>query len=338
MERIEALKAWVQSELGLPDPDLRPASSDASFRRYFRLFGADRSYIVMDAPPQQEDVRPYIKVADLFAASGLHVPIVYRRDVAQGFLLLSDLGTQDYLGALNEASADGLYGDAIAALLSLQAGCSVHADLPPYDEALLQREMMLFRDWLVVRHLGLSLSTDEEKMLEASFTLLVRNALEQPQVCVHRDYHSRNLMVKAQQNPGVLDFQDAVIGPVTYDLVSLLRDCYIRWPQARVEHWANAFREQAISRGIMDDVDRTTFTRWFDLMGVQRHLKASGIFARLNHRDHKPGYLADIPRTLGYILQVAPRYDELKPLDIFIRTRVIRGFDDSGLPLLAAPA
>jgi len=327
-ERLEQLKRWLESELEFSDYTLAPASSDASFRRYFRVVHGGASFIVMDAPPDREDSRPFIRVAKRLFDAGLNAPEVLDDDLEQGFLLLSDLGSTPYLGALNEASVERLYGDALGALAGIQA-CACDG-LPPYDRALLLREMELFREWLVGKHLGIALDDAQHAMLDSVFGLLAENALAQPRVFVHRDYHSRNLMVTARNNPGILDFQDAVCGPVTYDLVSLLRDCYIAWPRARVEDWALGYQELAIQTGILreEHEDPAQFLRWFDLMGVQRHLKASGIFARLNHRDGKPGYLGDIPRTLGYITGLAHRHAALAPLCAFIENEVLARLRD----------
>jgi len=322
-ERLEQLKRWLESELEFSDYTLAPASSDASFRRYFRVMHDGASFIVMDAPPDREDSRPFIRVAKQLFDAGLNAPEVLDEDLQQGFLLLSDLGSTPYLGALNEAGVERLYGDALGALASIQT-CACDG-LPPYDRALLLREMELFREWLVGKHLGIALSDAQHAMLDSAFALLADNALAQPRVFVHRDYHSRNLMVTARNNPGILDFQDAVCGPVTYDLVSLLRDCYIAWPRARVEDWALGYQELAIQTGILHEEheDPVQFLRWFDLMGVQRHLKASGIFARLNHRDGKPGYLGDIPRTLAYITDLAQRHAAIAPLCAFVENEVL---------------
>lgn len=310
--RLEQLNLWLTKTLGLPSYEIAPASSDASFRRYFRIGFDGESRIVMDAPPDKEDSRPFISIGKQLHAVGLNVPEILAEDLEQGFLLLSDLGTQQYLSALNTDTVDRLYGDALGALAVLQT-CGPGADvLPCYDEELLRREMGLFSDWYLGRHLGLNPGKSEQAVLDEVFTLLVGNALDQPRVSVHRDYHSRNLMVSAH-NPGILDFQDAVHGPVTYDLVSLLRDCYIDWPRERVEQWVLGYHDIAIDHGILRGPQEERFLRWFDLMGVQRHLKATGIFARLNHRDGKPGYLNDIPRTLGYVVEVSGRYPELGP-------------------------
>jgi aminoglycoside/choline kinase family phosphotransferase len=315
-DRFSAVQQWARERLDWPDAELEPASADASFRRYFRVQRDGVSYIVMDAPPDKEDCGPFIRVTELLLEVGLHVPEILDRDVEQGLLLLSDLGSRLYLDSLNEDTVERLYGDALGALASLQSCAALDSGLPPYSQDLLMFEMTLFRDWLVETHLGLELETAQQAALQRSFEALVRSALAQPLVCVHRDYHSRNLMVSGYHNPGILDYQDAVLGPVTYDLVSLLRDCYIAWPRARVEAWAAGYYELALQTGILrpQQADEAVFLRWFDWMGVQRHLKAAGIFARLNHRDGKAGYLKDIPRTLDYVVDVCSRYAELEEL------------------------
>ena len=312
--RRDALVRWLQAELGLPALDLEPASEDASFRRYYRVRYAGRSVIAMDAPPDKENVRVYMDVARLFRHLGLNVPEVLASDLERGFLLITDLGTALYLHALNDATVERLYGDALGALMVLQACGPADAALPCYDQKLLRNELELFREWYLKKHLGFALDEPRNQRLDAAFERLVGSALEQPQVCVHRDYHSRNLMVTARNNPGILDFQGAVVGPVTYDLVSLLRDCYVAWPRARVEEWALGYHDLAVQSGVLREENEERFLRWFDLMGVQRHLKAAGIFARLHHRDGKPAYLRDIPRTLGYAREVSARYPELSDL------------------------
>lgn len=322
-KREQALTHWLTQRLGLRNIRIAPASDDASFRRYFRVTLADgATRIAMDAPPDREDCEPFLRLAEQLAAVGLHVPLIHAADPVQGFILLEDLGTVHYLDRLDEANADRLYGDALAALAVLQS-VGPHQGVPPYDEELLRREMALFPEWLLSRHLQLGLESTEQARLAGSFDLLVESALEQPRVCVHRDYHSRNLLVSESPSPGILDFQDAVLGPVTYDLVSLLKDCYIAWPLERVQGWAMGYFQLAVQSGVLQPSHEARFLRWFDLMGVQRHLKASGIFARLNHRDGKPGYLADIPRTLGYIVEVAGRYPELADLGELIERRVL---------------
>ena len=325
-ERLEQITAWLNSDPDFAGADIRPASADASFRRYFRVRTADASYIVMDAPPDKEDMRPFLKIDALLLGIGLHVPQVLRTDVERGFYLLSDLGDEHYLQALDAGSVQRLYGDALSALLVIQARGPQAGELPHYDRPLLLREMELFREWLLGRHLNMEMPAERHAQLEGWFDVLAQSALEQPQVCVHRDYHSRNLMVVARNNPGILDFQDAVIGPVTYDLVSLLRDCYIAWPRAQVEDWALGYYELAVQSGVLrsSEVDERRFLKWFDWMGVQRHLKAAGIFARLYRRDGKPGYLNDIPRTLGYVEEVAARYPQLAGLDALVRQTIER--------------
>ncbi len=323
-QRLRQLERWVETQLPRCFPDwgqgeyrIAPASADASFRRYFRLSHSDRqeSLIVMDAPPEKEDSAPFVAIARTVRGCGLHAPELHAVDLEQGFMLLSDLGSTPYLDRLDHEQVDHLYGDAMTALLELQQHWPENHSLPPYDQALLMREMELFREWYLQVHRDHPLTPAEHQMLDQQFELLAALALEQPRVAVHRDYHSRNLMVVEGANPGVIDFQDAVHGPVTYDLVSLLRDCYIDWPQTDIERWVSRYYQQLIERSLIpSDVELEQFMRWFDWMGVQRHLKAIGIFARLNHRDGKPGYLDDIPRTLGYVVAVSERHPELAPL------------------------
>ncbi|KAB7623863.1 phosphotransferase [Alkalilimnicola sp. S0819] len=326
--RLQQLEHWLREELRLPYTALAPASSDASFRRYFRIQVPEGSHVVMDAPPEREDCRPFVSIAWALRDIGLNVPQVLEMDLSQGFLLLSDLGNSQYLSELDPNSVERLYGDALDALerLQLHGPSGDAAGLPDYDRALLLGEMELFREWLLQRHLGLDTSA-EDAMLDHSFALLAEAALEQPRVCVHRDYHSRNLMVVEQDNPGILDFQDAVIGPITYDLVSLLRDCYIAWPRSQVEAWALDYRRRPAIGELCGEVSDEQWLRWFDLMGAQRHLKAAGIFARLWHRDGKPGYLADLPRTVRYISQVAETHPELDELNRYLHARVLPVLD-----------
>lgn len=321
-DREQLLRQWLDAVLPAPLTRIAPASSDASFRRYFRVWSADQTRIVMDAPPDKEDCRPFIAIAQALRGLGLNAPEVLAADLDQGWLLLTDLGSRQYLAELDSHRAPRLYDDALAALARLQTGGDPNSTLlPPYDAALLHREMDLFRDWFLGRLLGLDLREDEHHALDQAVARLVANALEQPQVWVHRDYHSRNLMISDPDNPGILDFQDAVVGAVTYDLASLLRDCYIAWPRSQVETWALDYRLRLRALGMagLDNADQ--FLRWFDLMGAQRHLKAVGIFARLYLRDGKPGYLGDIPRTLNYVLEVADRYSELVDLQSLLRAR-----------------
>lgn len=305
--------ATLDSPKTLPE-SLRPASADASFRRYFRIDAADGgTLIAMDAPPPQEDVRPFVQVAELFGATGVTVPQVLAQDVERGFLLLSDLGTTTYLNQLNADTAHKLYIDAIDALVLLQAQ-SKPGQLPAYDRELLQRELMLFPEWYLGKHLKATLDDKQKADLDKVFEILLANNLAQPQVYVHRDYHSRNLMVLDKGNPGILDFQDAVYGPITYDLVSLLRDAYIQWDEEMVLDWAIRYWERARRAGLPVSHDIDAFYRDFEFMGLQRHLKVLGIFARLYHRDGKDGYLNDIPLVMAYTRKTAYRYKEFAPL------------------------
>lgn len=331
-ERLSLLNHWLKDTLGLDDYQLAPASADASFRRYFRVSWDGQSRVVMDAPPEKEDTGPFIGIAAQFKKLGLNVPVVLELDAVNGFLLLTDLGSQDYLSALDRQSVAPLYSAALGALLKLQS-CVIPADypFPLYDRTLLMNEMGLFRDWYLGRHLGMGLSTESQAMLSRLFDTLADSALAQPQAVVHRDYHSRNLMV-CEPKPGILDFQDAVIGPLTYDLVSLLRDCYIAWPRRQVEHWVEQYYQKLLAEEMLRDVDSGQFLAWFDLMGVQRHLKASGIFARLNYRDGKQGYLKDIPRTMGYVKEVAGRYPQLADFADFIGQLEAKGEHYPDLP------
>lgn len=314
--RLTQLKQWLA---GLPAtpvlPDsIRPASSDASFRRYFRVDGSQGgTYIVMDAPPPQEDVRPFIHVAEVFGQSGVSVPKIIEKDIERGFLLLSDLGSTTYLNQLNHDSAHKLYLDAIDSLVLFQAQ-SKPGVLPEYDRALLLRELMLFPDWYVGKHLNITLSDKQTADLNKVFDTLLANNLAQAQVYVHRDYHSRNLMVMPQGNPGILDFQDAVYGPITYDLVSLLRDAYIQWDEEMVLDWAIRYWERAKRAGLPVNPDVDAFYRDFEFMGLQRHLKVLGIFARLYHRDGKDAYLKDLPLVMEYTRNAAKRYTVMTPL------------------------
>jgi N-acetylmuramate 1-kinase len=322
-QRERLLQIWLTNSVGLTDFSIELASGDASFRRYYRLVMSDgASRIVMDAPPEREDCGPFVAVARHLGELGLNVPVVYEADLEQGFLLLSDLGNEHYLDQLGQGQEDSLYADALGALMVMQAS-AVMDGLPVYSQELLMQEMGLFREWLLNKHLGLVLDVGEQQMLDNFFDLLVTSALEQPQLFVHRDYHSRNLLVTPDPNPGILDFQDAVVGPITYDLVSLLKDCYISWPREQVKEWVFGYFDLAFQSGVLRKEHEGSFLRWFDLMGVQRHLKASGIFARLNIRDGKSGYLKDIPRTLNYIVELVPEYPELEQLAALISGRVL---------------
>jgi len=319
--RCTELSIWLEQALPGCQGRLVPASGDASFRRYFRTRIADLSRVVMDAPPATENLQAFIDVANLMREAGVTVPAVHAADLERGFAVLSDLGSRHYLETLGADNSDRLYRDAIAALVRLQAGIDTEdCGRPAYDAALLRRELDIFRDWFLGRLLGSPLDGDAASLFERVSATLVTSALEQPRVFVHRDYHSRNLMVCASGNPGILDFQDAVVGPISYDLASLLRDCYVAWPEPRVARWRQAYVEQAIASDLLAATDAPRFERWFDLMGMQRHLKAVGIFARLQLRDGKGGYLKDIPRTLGYVDSVCTKYPELAEFGEFLRS------------------
>jgi aminoglycoside/choline kinase family phosphotransferase len=323
--RLALIHAWLSRELHRRVQRIEPASSDASFRRYFRVFCPGASYVVMDAPPGKEDVRPYLKVSALLESLGAHVPHVHEADVARGLLLLEDLGTTLYLERL-EAGDDPepLYADALDALAAIQVrGRPLCPELVPYGRSELAREMALMPEWFLERHLSLALAAAERELLAGSCEFLIRAALAQPTVFVHRDYHARNLMVVGERNPGMIDFQDALCGPVGYDLVSLLKDCYIAWPRERVVGWVSAYRARLLAQGGAAGASEDEFLRWFDLIGVQRHIKVLGIFCRLWYRDGKPGYLPDLPRTLEYVREACARYAELAPLARFLEQRVV---------------
>ena len=311
-ERKEQLRRWIEAWLKRAPLSLEPASADASFRRYFRVDCGDRMLIAMDAPPAHEDCRPFVKVARLMAEAGLNVPQVIAEDLENGFLLLSDLGNSGYLQALNAESAPRLFADATDALIRWQLA-SRPGVLPPYDEALLRRELELFPEWYLQRHRGVTLTTAQRRTLDAVFDAVIQSNLAQPQVYVHRDYMPRNLMV-CTPNPGVLDFQDAVFGPITYDVVSLFKDAFISWDEEQVLDWTVRYWEKAKRAGLPVDADFGAFYRDFEWMGLQRHLKVLGIFARLNYRDGKGAYLEDTPRFIAYVRAVAVRYSALAPL------------------------
>ena len=317
--RLNTLRDWLkalQASWQLDLNTLEPASADASFRRYFRITSKNPDFgtlIVMDAPPQYEPLDAFIKVDLLLSAAGLNVPKILEQNIAEGFLLLNDLGTKTYLAELNNETADSLYQEATHALVQMQLASTPDV-LPNYDEALLQRELDLFPDWYLHKHRNIKLTDLQEAQLKNSFALIIENNLAQAKVYVHRDYHSRNLMVTAINNPGVIDFQDAVYGPITYDASSLWRDAYIAWPEDRVIDWVIKFWEEGRKVGLPMPSDFGQFYRDFEWMGLQRHLKVLGIFARLFHRDGKEGYLKDIPLVLEYAIATANRYIELKPL------------------------
>ncbi len=310
---------WLENDLLLTVKNCEPASSDASFRRYFRITLPEQQLIVMDAPPDKENIEQFIKVAELLRFSGVKVPIIYQQNLTDGFLLLEDFGSQSFLDKLTADNVSDLYNSALHSLLLQQTNtAATDKTLPRYDEALLQRELGIFSDWFINQALEIEIPAPLWNNVRR---VLVNSALEQPVTCVHRDYHSRNLMVLAENLPGVIDFQDAVIGPVTYDLVSLLRDCYIAWPQEQVALWIEQYYKN-LKQSNKIACDLPLFTRWFDLMGLQRHLKAIGIFSRLNLRDGKSGYLKDIPRTLNYVMAQTQAYPELDGFHQFLQQHV----------------
>jgi aminoglycoside/choline kinase family phosphotransferase len=324
--RLQHLKVWLNEQLAVlfaeqnwgvvPPATLTAASSDASFRRYFRWEGEGRSFVVMDAPPPQENCKPFVDIAFLLAKSGINVPKIYAEDLERGFLLLNDLGNKTYLDVIDSENADDLFEDALQALLAFQQLPMV-APLPSYDVALLRRELELFPEWYVKRELGTEFDSAQQMLWQNVTELLIDSALAQPKVLVHRDYMPRNLML-SEPNPGVLDFQDAVYGPVTYDVTCLFKDAFLSWPEERVRGWLQAYWQQAGDLGIPVQPDFEDFLRASDLMGVQRHLKVIGIFARICHRDGKPRYLGDVPRFFAYIDAVIARRPELAELDVLL--------------------
>jgi N-acetylmuramate 1-kinase len=337
--RVEEIRDWLSLMRWPRDCRLEPASADASFRRYFRIWRADgATRVVMDAPPGKEDTAPYLAVTKLLAACGVHVPEVEAADTHRGLLLLEDLGREHMLAALQRgADANQLYDEALRTLERIQLhGAAGAATLPAYDRAALMREMQLLPEWFCLRHLQLSASAEDTAVLAQAFDLLVREALAQPVVLVHRDYHSRNLMITAAHSPGVIDFQDALAGPLGYDLVSLLKDCYISWPRERVEAWVLGYRQRLRAAGAPAAQSDAQFLRWFDMIGLQRHIKVLGVFARLNYRDGKSGYLADLPQTLAYVLDTAARYEELREFSAWARSRLLPGLAAANARALGA--
>jgi aminoglycoside/choline kinase family phosphotransferase len=311
-ERRVELQQWVAEQLGEQLGQGLPASTDASFRRYFRFSHGGNTLVAMDAPPPQEDCQPFVTVAALLAEAGVNSPDIIAQDLSRGFLLLQDLGRDTYLDVLNAGNADALFGDAIDALLRIQS-ISAGDSLPAYDEALLRRELELFPEWYLGRHLGRDIDARLRADLDQLFEVLVQRALAQARVFVHRDYMPRNLML-SEPNPGVIDFQDAVYGPISYDPICLFKDAFVSWPEDRVTQWLRQYWQRAGALGLPVPAGFDEFRKDCDLMGAQRHLKVMGIFARICHRDGKPAYLEDVPRFINYLAQVAPRYPELAPL------------------------
>lgn len=317
--RAEQRQAFAREAVGDPSATLEVASADASFRSYWRVSTHGSTLILMDAPPAHEDLQGWLTIGARLRDAGLHVPAVHASDTAAGFALIEDLGRRHYLDALPRGDTDALYADALDALLRMQGVAA--EDLEPYDGAFLRREMELLPEWFLSRHLNTPPTTAERTTLDAAFDAVTAVVLEQPCCFVHRDYHSRNLLL-AEPNPGVIDFQGALRGPLTYDLASLLRDCYIRWDDVRVAGWVDGYRQRLLAAGRLDaSVDTARFMRWFDFTGLQRHLKVLGIFCRLHYRDGKTGYLGDLPRVFGYVVDVAARYPELAGLVELLRSR-----------------
>ena len=324
-DRKQLLQDWLHTISGYHFSDVLPASADASFRRYFRTadINTGKSYVVMDAPPEKEDCGPFIRVTKILRAAGVNAPEIIEQDLEQGFLLLTDLGDQPYLNHLTPQHAETLYSDAVSSLIHMQnIKAEAMSELPAYDEQRLRAEMELFEEWYLNRHLDVQLNDEQKTKLATTFELLIKSALEQPQTFVHRDYHSRNLMLTEKHNPGIIDYQDAVVGPRTYDLVSLFKDCYIEWPREKIEQW---LEDYLFKSGLMHEANFETsqFIKWFDFMGVQRHLKVLGIFARLNYRDGKEQYLNDLPLTLKYVVDACERYEELKLLQQLLEQTVL---------------
>ena len=322
-DRENTIREWLTATLGRSDYQLERASDDASFRRYLRLHVAGApTRIVMDAPPATEkrNTPMWLEIAARLRDAGLNTPEVFAQDLEQGFLLIGDLGTRPYLDELDEKTVDSLYADALDALLSMQTKVSSE-QLPVLDEAWLTMELELMPEWFLQRHLGHALRCDEWDVIELAFRTLINSAQAQPQAFMHRDFHSRNLMITDAQNPGIIDFQGAMRGPISYDLASLLRDCYIAWPQARIDVWVEDYRQRLVHAGFVH-ADATTFGRWFDLIGLQRHIKVLGIFCRLWYRDGKPGYLKDLPLVLHYVVSVARRHPELNELAVLLERAI----------------
>ena len=315
------LAAWIGVQLSIPPPSLEVVSGDASFRRYFRFNHQQQSIIAVDAPPEQENNQSFWHIGEVLAAQGILVPQFLKVDLSSGFLLISDLGDQVLLANLTEENVDDYYRKAIDNIIALQQiDLDQFQDLPPYDAEFLSFEMSLFNDWFIHRHLNLSLTDEESSVVAEAFAQLTKSAVTQPQRFVHRDFHSRNLMLVSQQL-AIIDFQDARVGPLSYDLVSLLKDCYISWSEEKVRRWADYYYQNA-SKAQLLDTDSNTFFRQFEWMGMQRHIKVLGIFCRLNYRDNKPCYLQDLPLTFDYLLKAAERYDEFEAFTNLLKRKI----------------
>ncbi|MBF0265830.1 MAG: phosphotransferase [Gammaproteobacteria bacterium] len=320
-QRLNQIQHWLENELQCTITSIEPASADASFRRYFRVFFSnsemteieiDKSYIIMDAPPPQEDIEPFIRSTEIFKSCHIHVPDIYAQDITNGFLILEDFGSSPYLSILNDKNVDSLYSDAFDSLLKLTKTEDVL--LPEYDQQKLQTEMDLYLDWYIQVHLNIKLTSEEKQILTSAQKKIIEIIQEQPKVIVHRDFHSRNLMFVEHLNPGVIDFQDAVIGPCTYDLVSLLKDSYIKWSEEKINQWLNTYQRRLFELNIISNMKHEQFKKWFDVMGMQRQIKVVGIFSRLYHRDGKDNYLNDIPLTYQNLLNASKQYSEFSDL------------------------
>ncbi|MBB3225706.1 hypothetical protein FHW69_000296 [Luteibacter sp. Sphag1AF] len=321
-DRTSARLAWARSVTGDASLELVPASADASFRSYWRGEVDGGTVIVMDSPPEKENPAPWIAIGTRLASAGLHVPKVHAYDATQGFLLIDDLGTRTYLPELNDDSVDALYADALDALIHMQTHVDTR-ELPDFDRAWQTMELEIMPTWFLETHLGQTLACSDWDVIEAAFDVLMHGIAEQPRAFMHRDYHSRNLLVCPEHNPGIIDFQGAMVGPITYDLASLLRDCYIVWDNERVQGWVEGYRLRLLHTHIIEDtVDTDRFQRWFDFAGLQRHIKVLGLFCRLWYRDGKPGYLTDLPRVLTYILDVSRRHHELAAFADLLEARI----------------
>ena len=330
-QRLVALTDWLAHETPINAQRIEPASQDASFRRYFRVFSKAKQFVVMDAPPETERTQPFIDIAEQLKALGLHAPAIYQSNKQQGFILLEDLGTRTYLDELREPDefhehTNKLYSDAIDAVIILQTSVEKQGKYhpPKYDAEMLQQEMDLFRHWYLAKHLEVKLNESSHSIWLQTQQFLTSNCLQQPQTWVHRDYHSRNLMITNDNSPGIIDFQDMTLGPIAYDLASLLKDCYIEWPREQQLKWLKQYHDK-----LNLVLGEQTFTleqliRWFDLTGLQRHLKVLGIFCRLNYRDGKANYLDDLPLAAHYVLDVLPRYPELDAFDTHFRRLIER--------------
>lgn len=322
IDRSDARLAWARQATGLPSLALEPVSADASFRSYWRGYVDGQPVIVMDSPPDRENPAPWVEIGRRLADAGLHVPKVMVADLDRGFLLIEDLGTRTYLPELSDQTADALYGDALDALLRMQSRVDT-AGLPAFDHEWQTMELEIMPTWLLQKHLGVTVACEEWDIIENAFTAIMHTIAEQPRAFMHRDYHSRNLLVTAERSPGIIDFQGAMSGPITYDLASLLRDAYITWDEERVRGWVEAYRLRLLDAHLLEEsVDTDRFRRWFDLTGLQRHIKILGLFCRLCYRDGKPGYLDDLPRVLRYVLDTARRHADVAPLADYLEAKI----------------